>query len=221
MVGYASKGDAAGFVCAAGILTHYVFDACMPLHISYMHHGDPNGPMKTVGSGGKEKEQPIAYDVHGEFDNQMVEYFVPDIEKNLPTFVKKKDSANVPVSVSKIKTSKDAAKAAVALMRNTVRKNADPIAIVKDYEELVDMTKRDRCNVLWNKYGNGYQQAMAEAVVLTARLWDAAWGAGNGSKKIKSTSAVFEDDLKELYETKKGFLDSVNLEDIKTTMKWQ
>jgi hypothetical protein len=213
MVNYANEGNSAGFVCAAGISTHYVFDACMPLHISYMHHGDPNGPMK--------KGKPISYNIHAEFDNQMVEYFHADIERDLPRFVKEKDSANVPVPVGKIKTTKDAAGAAVALLRNTVRKNADPIAIVKDYEELVDLKKRERCEVLWEKYGNGYQQAMAEAVVLTARLWDSAWDSGNGANNIRSTSAVPKEDLKELYETKHGFLDSVNLEQIKATMKWE
>ncbi len=218
MVGYAGKGDVAGFVCASGILTHYVFDACMPLHISYMHHGDPKGQMIKPTSG--KKEQSIAYNVHAEFDNEMVEYFAPNIERDLPGIVKKKDRQNVPVSTGKIKTPKEASEAAVALMRDTVT-NADPIAIVKDYEELVDKAKRDRCNILWKKYGPGYMEAMAEGVVLTARLWDAAWDAGKGARKIKKTSAVAEDELKRLYDTKKGFLDSVNLGEIKGTMSWQ
>ena len=30
-----------GFLCAAGCLAHYVGDACQPLHISRLHHGQP------------------------------------------------------------------------------------------------------------------------------------------------------------------------------------
>jgi hypothetical protein len=73
-------------------------------------------------------------------------------------------------------------------MRNTVRKHANPAAIVDDYEELVDLTPQDRCAQLWKKYGKGLQQAMAEGVVLTARLWEAAWREGDGPSNIKSLS---------------------------------
>jgi len=184
-----------------------------------MHHGNPDGPMKTVVSKGKEGEAPLAYDVHAEFDNEIVEYHHDIIEKNLPKLVQK--AAGYPAGVAgKIKTTKDAAVATVGLMDNTVRKYANPIDIVKDYEELVDMSKRERCDVLWEKYGNGYQLAMADAVVLVARLWEAAWQNGNGTSKIKSTSIVSTDNLKKLYETKEGFLDSVNLDEIKTKMTW-
>ncbi len=220
MVESAGKGNATEFVCAAGIMSHYVFDACMPLHISYMHHGDPHGPMKTVTGRGKEKQVPLAYDVHGEFDNQMVEYNVKDLEKYLPKLVKDNAEADVPVPTGMIKTTKDAANAVVALMRNTVRKHANPLDIVKDFEQLVDLNKRDRCRKLWDKYGEGYQHAMAEAAVLTARLWEAAWDNGNGAKHIQSVTAVDENELRNLYETRDGFLDSVNLEDIKTKMHW-
>src|SRR5262249_24000053 len=45
MVDFARKGQASKFVCAAGVLTHYVGDACQPLHISYLHDGDPEKPV--------------------------------------------------------------------------------------------------------------------------------------------------------------------------------
>ena len=220
MVKAVKQGNTAEFVCAAGIMSHYVFDACMPLHISYMHHGNPKGPMKTKKIGGKEKELPLAYEVHEEFDNQMVEYYSATIKARLPEIVQQKALGREPATVAAIKTAKDAAVATVALMRNTVRKYANPGDIVKDFEDLVDMSKRDRCDRLWKKYGDGLMQAMAEAVVLTTRLWEAAWRKGNGKKLIRSTDAVPEPELRRLYETKEGFLDSVNLENIKSTMTW-
>ena len=36
------RGEVEKFVCAAGILSHYVGDACQPLHISYLFNGDPD-----------------------------------------------------------------------------------------------------------------------------------------------------------------------------------
>jgi hypothetical protein len=213
MVKAIEEGSTAEFVCAAGILTHYVFDACQPMHISYMFNGDPNGPMNADG-------KPLARGVHGEFDEQMVEYFVEPIRTDLPQLAQAKADEDAPASADDIKTTKDAAVAAVALMSNTVRKYANPIDIVRDFEELVDLKKRTRCEWLWDKYGDGMQQAMAEAVVLAARLWEAAWKNGNGKENIQSTDAVPEDELRDLYETKEGFLDSVNLEDIKGTMTW-
>src|SRR5439155_2744617 len=41
LVGFAHAGQNKEFVAAAGIVAHYVGDACQPLHISYFHHGDP------------------------------------------------------------------------------------------------------------------------------------------------------------------------------------
>jgi len=41
MTDFAKDGDARRFLCAAGVLTHYIGDACQPLHISYLHDGDP------------------------------------------------------------------------------------------------------------------------------------------------------------------------------------
>jgi hypothetical protein len=44
MVDFVKNGERDKFVCAAGVLAHYVGDACQPLHISFLHHGDPDHP---------------------------------------------------------------------------------------------------------------------------------------------------------------------------------
>jgi hypothetical protein len=200
------------FVCAAGILTHYVFDACMPLHISYMHHGDPNGPKKIV----RGKEINKAYDVHGEFDNQMVEYHLEDLKTHLPELVKTNVKTKKLMQINEIKNAKDAAVAIVQLMRNTV-KNLPPKEIVKDFEDLADLKKRERDEKLWDKYGEKFMQAMAEAAILTARLWESAWT--NRLVKDSNTKAIPEEKLKKLYEDK-DFLKSVNLEEMASLAEW-
>src|SRR5262249_975407 len=42
MVKFVRAGDVDQFVSAAGIVSHYVGDACQPLHISYLFNGDPD-----------------------------------------------------------------------------------------------------------------------------------------------------------------------------------
>jgi hypothetical protein len=205
------------FVCAAGILSHYVFDACMPLHISYMHHGDPQGPMKMVTQAGKEKPVPVSYNVHDEFDNGIVEYYASEITKNIMDHVKDKLHKNLPVALKDINNAKEAAVAAVKLMQHTIE-YVSPKKVVKDFEELVDKPKRERCMDLWTKYGDDFLDAMAEAVVLTALLWEASWI--KCRPQIRLNGSVSLAKVKALYETKKGFLDSVNLEEITNYMTW-
>src|SRR4029077_14305194 len=49
MVEFVRNDKIPEFVCAAGVLAHYVGDACQPLHISYLHDGDPlQGHSHTV-----------------------------------------------------------------------------------------------------------------------------------------------------------------------------
>jgi hypothetical protein len=216
MVRFAASGDRTKFVGAAGILTHYVFDASLMMHISYLHHGNPDGEMVTKG----DDKVPLAYDVHDEFDNQLVERFSKEIRRDLPGLVKKKSAADEPVKTENLKTTKDAAIAAFILMKNAFQL-ASPADIVSDFESLVNEPKQDRAEELWKKYGGGLLQAIAEGVVLAARLWEAAWIKGKGSEKIKDTSAVSQASLKKLYQTKEGFLNSVNLKEIKTAMRWE
>jgi hypothetical protein len=201
----------AEFVCAAGILPHYVLDACMPLHMSYMHHGDPNGPKVMVNG----KEVPKTVGVHSEFDNQVVEYHSQEITEKLPGLVKKKAVGAPPMQLKALKTWQDAAIGAVRLMRDMMTKyGCDPRKIIDEYETLLDLPKRDRCDKLWESYKTGLLNGLAEGVVFTSRLWEAAWINGAG-KNIKDTQAASEEALRALYETKVGFLDSVKLEDLK------
>jgi len=188
-----------------------------------MFNGDPFGPKNTVKKGNKYVDVPIASGVHSEFDNYIIENKHKDISSSLESIAKEKEDKNLPVLVSDIKTVNDAAKAAVTLMQHTSA-YANPISIVKEFESLINESKRSRCNRLWTDYGPGIKQAMAEAVVLIAHLWEAAWIKGNGENNISQTSKLTEDELNQLYkEIKKkenGFLNSMNLNEVKNSMRW-
>jgi hypothetical protein len=89
------------FVCAAGIVSHYVGDACQPLHISYLFNGDPDRPIPTKGTDKKTGvtktvDMPNGKGVHSAHEDDMVNYNVamilPGIDRRLgrspalPTF---------------------------------------------------------------------------------------------------------------------------------------
>src|SRR5262249_49745745 len=67
MVNFAKAGDVTQFVCAAGILSHYVGDACQPLHISYMFDGDPDDKVHN------------GHGVHAAYEDGMVDSHTPEI----------------------------------------------------------------------------------------------------------------------------------------------
>ena len=48
IVDAAARGDTTRFLAGAGILAHYVGDACQPLHASYLHHGVPGADEGAV-----------------------------------------------------------------------------------------------------------------------------------------------------------------------------
>jgi hypothetical protein len=47
-VKFLQAGDGTKFLCAAGIMAHYVRDACQPLHGSKQHHANPPPNKGTV-----------------------------------------------------------------------------------------------------------------------------------------------------------------------------
>ena len=76
------------FVCAAGILSHYVGDSCQPLHISYLFNGDPDhtvdGVMRDPQTGEKKHGQiPLGLGVHSAYEDQMIDRHVPEIMKGV------------------------------------------------------------------------------------------------------------------------------------------
>src|SRR5262249_23137930 len=75
MVADVAAGRVPEFVCTAGVLAHYVGDACQPLHVSRFHHGygidpgstDDSHPLPTGISTNMEQN------VHSFFEEQMFE----------------------------------------------------------------------------------------------------------------------------------------------------
>ena len=78
------------FIFAAGVLAHYVGDACQPLHSSYMSDGNPKDNttiMYTPPRGGSKHPKGVPYEkvvnpgsgVHVAYEDHMIDDFIGDI----------------------------------------------------------------------------------------------------------------------------------------------
>jgi len=151
MVDALTRRSVTQFVCAAGVLAHYVGDACQPLHISMYHDGYPDGP----GEG-----------VHSAYEDDMVNRHVGDIFAGLQS---------LPVaSTPRVRSGADAAWSTIGLMKRTY-KAIDPRKLVDAYVALANDPPSVVTRALWTAYGTATIGVMGDGVATLAGLWLSAW----------------------------------------------
>ena len=164
------------FVCAAGILAHYVGDACRVLHGSYLFDGDPSrtqqrtvlkrdGTLQTI-------IERFGKGVHSDYEDRMINEHIDAFRGGVDAVVGQQ-KAMLPV-----RGGQDAGFAAVELMRRT-RNRIDPMALVEAYAGALQ-GDGDASEVLWNKFGMATGAATADGCRVLAMLWESAWSEGNG-----------------------------------------
>jgi hypothetical protein len=158
MVDAVKKGDATRYVAAAGILAHYVGDACQPLHCSFLHHGD-----------GKRATDSSRDDVHTAYEESM-------LRRNAIEFLQMmtKAAAKGGPSIKAPSTGQQAAQATVALMQRTF-KSVPPADIVKAFDNGDD---------LWPLFKTETVKVMVDGVRTLQAIWRGAWKKGGGDTKI-------------------------------------
>ncbi len=186
------------FICLGGTLSHYVGDACQPLHISYLHHGYPDKP----------EQMPV----HAVYEEKM-------IDANMAVLF---------AGVNKIKkTVKDAdlftggqgsAAHVISLMRDTFN-TLSPDEIITSF---LNHEGRTRAKDMWADVGDQTIDVIGKGCYAMAVIWQSAWiEAGADSKfKVKDLIARDQDDLIALYSDYK-FAQSYKLRDkpFKQTLK--
>jgi len=213
MCNFAKRGKAKEFVCAAGVLTHYVGDACQPLHISYLHDGDPENPVKhtfTKGKkAGKTELRPLGQGVHSAYEDKMIFDHRMEILDDLAktSHVKKSEW---------IGTGREAAKLTIELMRSTF-KLLPPARIVKIYVG-VGKGGKAASDALWSEFGEDTISAMQAGTHLVAVLWESAWNAGNGEAEVQRTSALTHKEAMDIVKDAK-FLPSMSIGQIGEALK--
>jgi len=179
MVRFVKAGKAAEFVCAAGVLTHYVGDACQPLHISYLHDGDPEHPetQTTHHRDGttSSKQVPQGSGVHSAYEDNMVSDNRDLILDGLEDTPKVK-------AAELITTGFDAAKLTIEMMRG-VFKRLPPRKIVQFFIDS-DEKPKQLAEDMWKKFGSDTIKCMQDGTHLLAVLWQSAWVVGAGDDTI-------------------------------------
>ena len=185
MVRFAKAGKMPEFVCAARVMAHYVGDACQPLHISYLHDGDPEQPIeKTVHHKNGTVEavkQPLGMGVHTAYEDDMVNSHRAQILDGLDAVPKVTGSDQVANGFA-------AAVATVGLMRDTF--NRLPPATIVDAFVQSGTGKQARIAAFWKSFGAKTIDCMKDGTHLLAALWESAWRAGGGEDTIHATRAL-------------------------------
>jgi len=207
MVGFARDGEGAKFVCAAGVLAHYTGDACQPLHISYLHDGDPKqAKERTVhhhdGTTSNVRE-PLGKGVHAAYEDEMV-------NANREVILEKLSKTKEVKPTELITTGRSAAERTVALMRLAFEE-IPPAKIVSFYVK--NPGKAGRAEAFWRAFGTGTIKCMQAGTHLTALLWQSAWEAGGGGNTIDPMLEVSEENAMDICADVE-FLASCTIEEI-------
>jgi hypothetical protein len=183
MIEAASDRRTSEFVCAAGILAHYVGDACQVLHSSYLFDGDParkqqrtvrtrNGTLETV-------IERFGEGVHSDYEDRMINEHIDALMGGVDAAVGQQHAMLL------VRGGQDAGFAIVELMRRT-RNRIDPMALIEAYAATLK-EDANASDVLWNTFGTATRDAIADGCRVLAMLWESAWHEGSGQ--------VIDDDL--------------------------
>lgn len=221
MVEFLSNGQRDEFIVAAGTLAHYVGDACQPLHISFLHHGDPDHPVtKTITHtrgkhAGESESENLSQGVHEDYEQTMFrDQQGEDMKNKLQALLEDSNSNGSP-----IKGGHAAAIATVQLMTDTFNKiHPKDICDLYDTALRSETPKSQILSMLWDEFGGRTVEVMADGCRRLAMLWESAWAEGGGDHTIKNTDASERGSLSNLYE-KKSFLQSFLLTEIGPHLK--
>lgn len=211
MVAAVRAGEVVTFVCAAGILSHYVGDSCQPLHISYMFNGDPDhtvdGIVRDRKTGKKNQGQvPVGTGVHAAYEDDMIDRHIPEVIQGIDDYL----SQNSPPEP--IEGGHAAAVAVVELMQKTFAA-ISPKKIIDEFVKVQDEKPAARADAMWERLGQDTINVMADGCICLAQLWDSAWQEGNGDHTIMSLDIIDESVLEDLYQNR-DFLQSRTLNTI-------
>ncbi|WP_077000920.1 S1/P1 Nuclease [Variovorax sp. KK3] len=194
MVAAVRAGDMASFVCAAGLVSHYVGDACQPLHGSVLADGYEDGR----GEG-----------VHSAYETKMLDHW----DVALHTGISNAMQGGLPLHP----LAADGHACAVAMVRLMDRAagHVPPADLVDAYIDAGGGASRRVTGILWDRFGDGTVQTMVDGAVALASLWESAWAAGGGEATVPEEDAVAiaKARLRGLYE-KPAFVRSLYLDEI-------
>ncbi len=211
MVRYVSKGEFENFIAAAGILAHYVGDACQTLHGSQYADGYQDQSEETTTSTGKPKKVWPGKGVHSTYEDHMVDRHAEELFAKVESLM---SSLN---SDATIQTGKDAARRALELM-NKVQVQIPPRGLCDAYIALGGGASARVIDGLWSQFSEQTAACMADGAQLLADLWDSAWTVGRGEHGAEPPGQIEQGKLAAIYRSK-DFLPSLDLDSIEPVLK--
>lgn len=209
----ARRGAADEYLCAAGILAHYVGDACQPLHGSIYSDGYADQPVTITHhrrETGEEytEESHVGAGVHSTYESKMIDRYAEEIVPGIQNVLQGQMAA-----IPAITSGRKAALAIVRLMDRSAQR-IPPKKLVDTYLDAGGKSSAASRDAMWDKYGQATIGVMADGARTLARIWEGAWAAGKGDN-------IDEDDLGpisferlvELY-TDETFVESLDLDHI-------
>lgn len=222
LVKFAEDGDRVSFVTAAGILAHYIGDACQPLHITYKYNGDPDHGVDMLVYNEHSHQwvlkhnQPRGSGIHSAFETDMVNYAN---NNGLKERVSNSILAGGGAALPQIADERGAAAGLVGLMRR-VGQLLPPDAIIDVYAPLQGDPPTKFQGVpaavksdMWTALGDRTVEVMTEGCRYLAHLWDSAWQTGRGDANIADLSLI-DAELIRQRKIDHQFIPSVTLERI-------
>jgi hypothetical protein len=190
MVGFVQAGRVVEFVCAAGILAHYVGDACQPLHASRFHHGRPDHPEDTP--------------VHSTYETTMLDQRAAELLDGVNEKLAGRQAT------ATVAGGHAAAVSVIALMRQTLA-TLPPLQVIEVFSAT---SGRGRIRRMWEALGDRTTTCMADGCLALATLWENAWHEGGGNTIDHSDLGPIDpDDLKHLYDDA-TFLPALRLDEM-------
>lgn len=189
MVEFVRQHKVAEFICAGGILSHYVGDACQPLHVSFLHHGRPDHPGEDM--------------VHSVYETTMLDRFAADIIAGINQTLQSKTAP------PDVKGGHAAASSVIELMRGTIKK-LPPLTVIDAFNE---GTGNNRVRHMFDALGKKTIVCMSDGCLRLAALWASAWKEGGGNQiPANKLGEVKRSTLMTLYNNP-DFLPAIRLQD--------
>ena len=216
MIDAASNGSAIEFLCAGGVLIHYIGDACQPLHSSYMSQGDPDHPVSRIitrgPNSGNEVKVMRGEKVHSGYEDDMVTSHSSEIMDSLEQEIEKQEGLENE-KIIQINSGFDAAKAVLLLIKAT-QDTLPPATIIDKWVSVQSLSgAKARNDEMWEAFKEQTIEVMARGCRVLAKIWDGAWKVGHGDANIGSSEVLKEKDIRKLYD-KASFIPSVSLDNM-------
>ena len=191
---FAAADDAVKFLCAAGIIAHYVGDACQPLHGS--QHSDGLFGARTG--------------VHSTYEDHMVELHADDIASGVDQVI-----SDEGLDLIAVKSGQEAGQEIVNLMRRC-HENLAPETICNSYNHArpgthtSPTTRKDVLDAMWGDLGDGTCKCIADGIRVLASIWESAFQSAGSESAF--TGQIPRKKLQNQYEQPENFLPSRHLE---------